>query len=72
MIHDLADRLFDFEEGELIDEETLQLFADLVATGWAWHLQGRYGRQAEALLEAGYINEDGDVLVHLYGEDDDC
>jgi hypothetical protein len=40
-MHDLADRLFAFEEGELSDEETLQLFADLVAYGWAWSLQGR-------------------------------
>jgi hypothetical protein len=43
---DLADRLFAFETGELDEEETLQFFADLVASGWAWHLEGIYGRTA--------------------------
>jgi hypothetical protein len=46
---DLADRLFALEMGELDEEQTLQFFADLVDSGWAWHLEGLYGRMAASL-----------------------
>jgi|SRR5215212_3939964 len=59
---DLADRLFAFETGELDEKETLQFFADLVASGWAWHLEGLYGRMAASLIEGGFISEDGEVI----------
>ena len=67
---DLADRIFAFETGELGEEELLQFFADLIATGWAWHLQGHYGRTAATLIESGWISEDGEVL-HRLGKDHD-
>ena len=59
---DLADRLFAFETGELDEKETLQFFADLVASGWAWHLEGLYERMAASLIEGGFISEDGEVI----------
>ena len=62
---DLADRLFAYECENLSEEETLQLFADLVATGWAWRLQGHYGRTAATLIEGGWISRDGEVLHRL-------
>ncbi len=60
---DLADRLFAFEEGQLGDEESIRIFADLVRSGWAWSLQGWYGRHARDLIEARIISEDGEVLA---------
>ena len=48
---DLADRLFAFETGELDEEETLQFFADLVASGWAWQGEAReVARKADDAL----------------------
>ena len=65
---DIASRLFAYEEGELGEEEqVLELFADLIKSGWAWQLQGRYGRMARDLIEGGWISEDGEVLVSPRG-----
>jgi hypothetical protein len=45
-----------WEEGELSGSNTVTLFQELVNTGQAWSLQGVYGRQAMALIEAGLIS----------------
>lgn len=44
-----------YENGDLTQEEELELFQSLVTTGLAWSLQGSYGRRARDLLEAGLI-----------------
>jgi len=49
--------IIQYEEGELDETETLDLFQELVNTGLAWQLQGSYGRTAQAFLEAGDITE---------------
>jgi ssDNA-binding replication factor A large subunit len=46
----------------------VQLFADLVATGLAWQLQGRYGREAKAMIDEGIITVQGDVNWDYYQE----
>lgn len=52
---DLADKLIDFENGDLTYEQTVELFQYLVDTGLAWTLQGMYGRTAQGFLDAGII-----------------
>jgi hypothetical protein len=44
-----------FEDGELDEAGTIELFQYLVDTGLAWKLQGAYGRQAAAFLNAGLV-----------------
>jgi hypothetical protein len=45
-----------FEEGELSERETVELFQRLVDSGLAWSLQGSYGRIATALIDQGLIH----------------
>lgn len=52
----VASKIIDYENGELDETGTLELFQILVDTGMAWQLQGHYGRTALALLEAGLID----------------
>ena len=50
---DQLDQIIAFEQGELDEEEVIDLFQDLINTGLAWQLQGSYGRTASRLIEAG-------------------
>ena len=54
--------MIQYECGELNDNETLELFSDLIKSGQAWRLQGHYGRTASAIIHAGYISKDGEIL----------
>jgi hypothetical protein len=56
------DAMIRWEEGELSNEETTLLFSELVKSGLAWSLQGCYGRQAVALIEGGWLDQDGNIL----------
>ena len=51
-----------YEDGQLDDSGILKLFSMLIKNGHAWSLQGHYGRTAKALIDAGYINENGSIL----------
>ena len=57
------DLIIAYEQGELSDFETVKLFAELVRTGLAWNLQGHYGRVAHALIEAGYLDHEGNLSL---------
>lgn len=56
-------KIIAFESGELSNDETLELFGGLIASGMAWQLQGSYGRTAQALIDGGFISPEGEVLV---------
>ena len=52
---ELTDRIVMYEKGELNEEQTIQLFQELLDSGIVWDLQGHYGRLAYQLMEAGLI-----------------
>lgn len=62
---DLVDQIMEYESGMLNDSETLEMFSGMVRSGTAWSLQGHYGRTASALIEAGWLNKEGDILKEL-------
>ena len=71
-MRDIAARLFAYEASELGDQETLALYRDLIQSGWISELQGRYQREALALVRCGLLSPDGEIQCELYdGEDDD-
>ncbi len=52
---DVTSAIIEYEQGDLSQERTLELFQHLVDTGLAWQLQGHYGRTAANLLAQGLI-----------------
>ena len=49
------DKIIMYEEGSLSEEDTIELFQELVNNGMAWTLQGHYGRTAQDLINRGYV-----------------
>lgn len=47
------DRIDDYEAGKLDEQQSIELFQDLINDGIVWVLQGSYGRQAKAYIDAG-------------------
>ena len=50
---DLLSKIMAWEMGEMPEEEEVKLFQELINNGMAWTLQGCYGRNAKALIDAG-------------------
>jgi hypothetical protein len=50
---DLTTNIVAYEEDELDELETIELFQELINNGMAWTLQGHYGRMAIDLIENG-------------------
>lgn len=62
--------IWDVEDPEgagLTEKQTLQIWQHLVDTGQAWHLQGWYGRTAQALLDSGQIKYPQKQTYDYYG-----
>ena len=50
---EILDKIMAYEDGSLTEEETIELFQELIDTGMAWTLQGSYGRTAKVLIDEG-------------------
>jgi hypothetical protein len=50
-----------FSGGEHTPQEHIAAWALLIRTGTAWTLQGWYGRNAQAMIDSGLINPQGEV-----------
>tara|TARA_B110000211_G_C13767700_1_gene416106 strand:+ start:216 stop:404 length:189 start_codon:yes stop_codon:yes gene_type:complete len=53
---ELSERIVSYEKGDLDQQQTIQLFQELLNSGLVWKLQGHYGRLAYQLVEAGLIS----------------
>lgn len=63
---DVVDDIIAYEQGELGEEATLELFQHLLDSGMVWKLQGSYGRVAAHLLEIGAIHMPHANANHRY------
>lgn len=54
-MRDILNDVIAYEQGDLTEDDTLELFQRLVDSGLAWTLQGHYGRTAASLIEAGLV-----------------
>lgn len=54
-----AEELMEFENGEMDQDEAVNMFQRLINSGLAWQLQGYYGRTAQALIDAGLCEPAG-------------
>lgn len=54
---DQLDKMIAWENGDLDDDDVVELFQELIDNGMAWKLQGAYGRQAMALINAGLCHK---------------
>ena len=52
----IMDKIICYEEGELSEDETIEMFQLMLDSGLCWQLQGHYGRTAQALLDSGLIS----------------
>ncbi len=53
--YSLLDNMIAWEQDDLDEDATIELFQRLVDNGMAWTLQGAYGRTARALIDAGLV-----------------
>jgi hypothetical protein len=46
--------VIDYENGDLSEEDTADLFQRMINSGDVWALQGAYGRAARDMIDAGW------------------
>lgn len=57
------DKIIAYEQGELTQDEVVEMFQELIDTGMAWKLQGHYGRTASNFIDAGLCVVPSDRMV---------
>jgi len=65
-----ADKMMAYEDGGMTTDELVEFFSELIKSGLAWKLQGRYGRTAETLIVSGFIDRHGNVLERQVTDDE--
>lgn len=50
-----ARQIMQYEQGLLEEADVIELFSNLINSGMINHLQGHYGRTAQALIDQGLI-----------------
>ena len=58
---DFFEKIIAFENGELTQVQVLELFSYLIRAKLVWKLPGNYGRTANSLIEAGLIEDSGEI-----------
>jgi hypothetical protein len=64
----LMNRVIEYQTEDHSLEWNLQFFADLIATGLAWRLEGHIGREAKAYIDNGLISVQGEIDWDYYQE----
>ncbi len=64
---DMVTLMMDFENGNLDQQQTIDLFQQLINSGTVWHLQGCYGRMASELIRNGYCQLGEESHQDAYG-----
>jgi len=67
---DLTTKIIEYETGNLSNRGILELFSELIKTGYCWNLQGSYGRTAKTLIDRNIIDKTGKILIPLERIDD--
>lgn len=60
-VNDLVDQIMAYESGDMNADEEVDFFQRLIDSGAAWQLQGSYGSQAQAFIDAGLCHYAGNV-----------
>lgn len=56
------DQIIDFENGEMDEQQIIEMFASGIKSGMVWQLQGSYGRMAQSLIDKKIIDNEGNIL----------
>lgn len=62
-MNNIIDRLSSLEEGNLNQEETIELFQELIDSSLILHLERWYVRMAEQLIELGHCTDTHKSIV---------
>jgi len=63
---DIVDAVMELESGEEIGaRRALELYSIIIKSGGLHGLQGTYGRAINALIKAGWLDQEGNILKHV-------
>ena len=62
---DITTQIMTYEDGGLDNKQTLELFSELIKTGMINGLQGNYHRTSNSIINAGYLDSDGNILKQI-------